>query len=150
MDREASRGKKVRVLFACAGNTCRSLMAEHIARKKFGSQLEASSAGFQPGVTGAQEAIETLRRLVNIDASDHEPRHIRDVDVDGFDYVVAMDSSIARQFKEQFPAYPADRFIKWNIDDPYGDDLAEYDRCAKKIFEKLRRLPFLNEQRQRS
>ena len=85
----------------------------------------------------------TLKSFLNIDASGHRPRDIREVDIDGFDIVVAMDSSIAKKFTALFPAYPVERLIKWKIDDPWGDNLAEYRRCAQAIFAALKNLPFL-------
>lgn len=133
-----------RILFACSGNTCRSLMAEYLARRKFGRAIEITSAGLAPGVSSADEAIAALRDL-NIDASQHSPRDIADLDVQSYDYVIAMDSSVAREFKRRFPSYPPRRVIKWSIDDPWGTDLAEYRACAEKIFKKLNYLPFFTQ-----
>jgi len=143
----ASLVKKHRVLFACTGNTCRSLMAEFIARKKFGVIIEVSSAGFCPQAPrDAENAIYTLKTLLNIDASGHVPRDIRVINVDSFDLVVAMDSSVAKQIRERFPTYPVQRVLKWRINDPWGDNLAEYQRCARAIFAELKNLPVLKGQ----
>lgn len=133
--------QKLKVLFACAGNTCRSVLAEYISRSKFGDILEPASAGFKPqSAADAENAINTLKSFLNIDASGHHPRDIRGVDVNGFDIVVAMDSSIAKQFTALFPAFPVERLIKWKIDDPWGDNLMEYERCAQAIFSALKTL----------
>jgi ArsR family transcriptional regulator, arsenate/arsenite/antimonite-responsive transcriptional repressor / arsenate reductase (thioredoxin) len=135
-------GEKPRVLFACTGNTCRSVIAEFIARKKLGHVFEVSSAGFQPQAPqDAENAIHTLKAVFDIDASGHEPRDIRSVNIESFDIVVAMDSRVARRIKEVFPAYPVERLMTWQIDDPYGDDLADYQRCAQAISVHLKKLP---------
>jgi protein-tyrosine-phosphatase len=50
-----------RVLFICYGNTCRSVLAEHIARKKFqGNPIQFESAGVHPHQSGsdAQSALD--------------------------------------------------------------------------------------------
>ena len=134
--------EKHRVLFACMGNTCRSVMAEFIARKKLGGVLEVSSAGFCPQAPqDAENAIHTLKVTFDIDASGHEPRDVRSINIESFDIVVAMDSRVARRIKEVFPAYPVERLVTWQIDDPYGDDLADYQRCAQAISVHLKKLP---------
>lgn len=136
--------ERPKVLFACEGNTCRSVLAEYISRSKFGHVLESASAGFKPQRAGdAENAIYTLKSFLNIDASSHQPRDIREVDVNAFDIVVAMDSFIAKKFMALFPAYPAERLIKWKIQDPWGDNLEEYRRCAQAIFTALKKLPVL-------
>lgn len=132
--------KKYRVLFACTGNTCRSVMAEFIARRKFGELIEACSAGFHPqSAHDAENAIYILK-LRGIDASSHRPRDIHDLDIDSFDLVVVVDNCIARQFHKAFPSYPREQVVKWKISDPWGDNLAEYERCAKAISAQLRTL----------
>jgi protein-tyrosine-phosphatase len=74
------------ILFVCHGNTCRSVMAEALTRRKFGDAVEVSSAGIsaQPAIDAAT-AIEALRTYFDIDASGHIPRSIANVDVSSFD-----------------------------------------------------------------
>lgn len=133
--------KKTRVLFVCAGNTCRSVLAEYIARQKFGVILEVVSAGLRPGTDeDAKSAVYTLKTLLNIDASTHRPRDVRDFDVSAFDLVIPMDNHIARELQRLFPALSLERLVRWRIEDPYGDDLAEYRRCANKIYGELKKL----------
>ena len=43
-----SRSHRVRVLFVCVGNACRSPMAEAIARYDAADVMEPSSAGLSP------------------------------------------------------------------------------------------------------
>ena len=128
----------VRVLFVCTGNTCRSFMAERIANLRFGEAFAASSAGFQPQPPAdAENAMWTLKKLFDIEASDHVPRDVRMVDVTTFDLAVAMDKQVASRFSEAFPNFPTDRLIAWRISDPYGDDLTEYARCSRSILREL-------------
>lgn len=132
---------KTRVLFACVGNTCRSVMAEFIARERFGRFFEPSSAGIRPQQPAdAGNAVYTLKMVLNIEASGHVPRDIRQVDVMSFDLVVAMDKAVADKFVGEFRTFPAERLVRWNIDDPYGDDLRRYEHCAQAIFGELKAL----------
>ena len=137
--------QKARILFVCAGNTCRSVLAEYITRRKFGQIAEATSAGLQPGtIHDTANAVYTLNRLLNIDASTHTPRDVRELDVAAFDLLVAMDNHIAIQLQELFPALPPNRLVRWRINDPYGDDLVEYEHCAQAVDRELKKLPLLN------
>jgi len=142
----ADSNDKKQVLFICTGNTCRSVMAEFIARKYFGKIVTVCSAGFRPQVAeDAENAIYTLKKLLGIDASRHRPRDIHEIDVHSFDLVVTMDGQVAKQFKEKFKNYPLERLAIWKIKDPWGDDLTEYEQCARKIYAELKRLPILKE-----
>jgi len=132
---------KTRVLFVCAGNTYRSVMAEFIARGRFGSVIEPASAGFRPQqAADAKNASYTLQSLLKIDASGHEPQDIRQLDVSSFDLVVAMDEWVADNFMRDFPTYPPEHLIRWKIDDPYGDDLEQYRTYAQAVFKELKGL----------
>ena len=132
---------KKRILFVCAGNTCRSPMAEFLARRNFSNILETSSVGFQPGNRAdVENAIYTLRKLFDIDASGHTPRRITEKDVAGADFIVTMDGWVARQFKQEFPAYATENLVEWKIPDFDGDDLQEYERCVSRIYKAIKGL----------
>jgi protein-tyrosine-phosphatase len=129
--------QRIRILFVCTGNTCRSVFAEYIARHRFGDVIEAASVGVRPQTAvDAASAIETLKEL-GIDASGHQPRGLDEVDPEAFDRVVTLEPYVARKFKAKFPCFPEDRLTKWNINDPW-DDPAAYKGCAEKIYAQLR------------
>ncbi len=128
------------VLFACTGNTCRSVMAEHLARKLLQDRLNVASAGFHPqDPKDTANAAHTLLKY-GIDASGHIPKDIRTVDIDQFDIVVAMDPGIAESVRRTFPSFPAERLLVWKIDDPWGDNqgnLVRYQKAAEAILQAL-------------
>ncbi len=127
------------LLFVCTGNTCRSVMAEALARRRFGDSIRVSSAGLRPQqAADAKNAIDTLKFEFGLDASGHVPRDVRDLDLDVFDYVIAMDKAIAKQVK----TLTQSDIIVWQIDDPWGDDLYEYKQCALRIMQQVSRLSF--------
>jgi arsenate reductase len=53
--------QKISVLFLCAGNSARSILAEAIANEQFGDRLEAFSAGSEPKGEVHPLALETLK-----------------------------------------------------------------------------------------
>lgn len=120
-------------------------MAEALAHRRFGNDVRVASAGLRPQrPEDAANAIETLRAEFNLDASEHIPRNVRDLDLSTFDYVVAFDKSIAKQLKN----VPQTKLIVWHVDDPYGDDLGEYRRCALVINQKVSTLPLTGKGKQ--
>ena len=51
-----------KILFVCTGNTCRSVIAEHLTRRRFGESVDVQSAGIRPQQPeDAANAIETLK-----------------------------------------------------------------------------------------
>lgn len=122
------------LLFVCAGNTCRSVMAENLAKRRFGDTLVVSSAGLRPQkAEDAQEAIDTLKFDFGLDAAGHVPRDVRDVDLQAFDAVVAMDKHIAKELR----SITQRDIIVWDIDDPWEAGPYQYRRCALQIGQKL-------------
>ncbi len=136
MDEADPTGVRVSILFVCAGNTCRSVMAEALTRRRFGGSARAESAGLRPQPAGdARAAIDTLRSLFGLDASGHVPRAVESVDLDAFDLVVAMDRGVA----DSLPAVGDGKLIVWDIDDPW-DEPSRYAACARAIDEAVSRL----------
>lgn len=51
------------VLFVCYGNSCRSIMAEAIARHKLGGRIEVFSAGISPLGKVSDDSLRALQEL---------------------------------------------------------------------------------------
>jgi protein-tyrosine-phosphatase len=81
-----------RILFVCTGNTCRSVIAEYLARHRLDSNsVSCESAGIRLVASeDARNAIQTLDFNFKIDASRHVPREIGTVDLSRFDVIVAI------------------------------------------------------------
>ena len=78
-----SNNERLKLLFLCTGNSCRSQMAEGWAKHLFGDKLEVSSAGSEPATVDPR-AIEVMAD-VGIDLSTHCSKPVtefRDVGVD--------------------------------------------------------------------
>ncbi len=135
-----SRPVKLRptsLLFVCVGNTCRSVLAEHIAKRLFGPTTRIESAGILPQMArDAADAIHALKEF-NIDASGHQPRHVREVDPASFELVVALDSSVL----PHLGSVDTRSIRLWKIPDPWmGAGPEDYRRCAHQIMRELKSL----------
>ena len=104
---------RIRVLFLCTGNSCRSQMAEAFARRLSGGRVEAFSAGTDP--KGVHPL--TLRALadVGIDASGQTSKHHRTFSKERFDYVI----TVCDRAQESCPVWPdVKERIHWSFEDP--------------------------------
>jgi len=138
MQKKIPKKKVKNLLFVCFGNTCRSPMAEGLAKKMLGKRVQVESAGICSSFNSAAEnAIEVMKTLFDIDISIHQPRHIEDVKLDKFDFVIALDITVHNILKENYE-FPPEKLILWKIDDPYLKDIKAHKECANKICEQIR------------
>jgi protein-tyrosine-phosphatase len=109
----AKRQQPVRVLFLCTHNSARSQMAEGLLRHLGGADVEAFSAGTEPGSV-RPEAIAVMKAR-GIDISKHYSKSVKDFAGQSFDYVV----TVCDQAKESCPIFPGHpEQIHWSFDDP--------------------------------
>lgn len=91
--------KKLRVLFLCTGNSCRSQMAEGWTRHLHGSRIDAYSAGVEPQELNVR-AVKVMAE-VGVDISKQRAKHIRDLGRINFDYVI----TVCDQARERCPIF---------------------------------------------
>jgi protein-tyrosine-phosphatase len=129
-----------RALFVCTGNTCRSVIAEHLARRCYPKVL-CESAGLRLVASETPEnTVEILRSNFGIDASGHKPRELQSVDLSLFDLVVAIDAPGSGRVYEAIKGLgvAAPILVRGKVEDPYGDDPDGYVSCAAAIQRLLR------------
>ena len=105
---------KIKVLFLCTGNACRSQMAEGWARHLKSETIEAYSAGICP-IGVSWRAIETMSEA-GVDISGQKSRHFSEFSDFNFDYVVTLCDNAA----ERCPVFGGTvKVIHRPFEDPY-------------------------------
>lgn len=123
--------------FVCVGNTCRSVLAEFLARKFLPADFHFESAGIKAQEPkDAENVIFILHHGFGIDASAHQPRDVQTIDLTGLDTMIAIGDDVASVVKSL--DCQTLHFAAWSIPAPWGGDLAEYETAAFVIRRKLR------------
>ena len=104
---------KLKILFLCTGNSCRSQMAEGWAQALKGDVIEPYSAGIDPHGMNAH-AIKVMTEA-GVDISTHSSKHVDDVMYVPFDYVI----TVFGHADETCPVFPGNtKVIHVGFDDP--------------------------------
>ena len=93
---------KLKILFLCSGNSCRSQMAGGWARHLHGDRLEPYSAGTAPGQVDPR-AVGVMRDA-GVDISGHRSKHLDEVLQVGFNWVV----TVCDHASESCPLFPGE------------------------------------------
>ncbi len=137
---------KWRILFVCTGNVCRSPMAAALfaatARQRGDADLyQVSSAGTwalddEPASAFAQQVVQKR----GLDLSQHRGRTITRELVASADLILVMTRSHQASIGAEFPAARSKMHLlselsgqQYDIVDPYGRALAEYEACAAEL-----------------
>jgi len=86
---EATQRRRLRVLFVCYANACRSRMAEGFANAYAPNLVEASSAGLEPAKHVSRRTLAVMGEK-NILLDGHAPRPLGDFDLNSFDLIVNL------------------------------------------------------------
>jgi len=140
-----SAGRKLKILFLCTGNSCRSQMAEGWARAIHGESFETYSAGIKQH--GLNPLAVRVMHEAGIDISQHTSKTVDDVAHVPFDVVVTVCSD-ADQTCPQFQGAP--QVVHVGFDDPprfatsaqtEEEQLQPYRRVRDEIRDFIRTLP---------
>jgi arsenate reductase len=105
--------KKLKVLFLCTGNSCRSQMAEGWARKLKGDVIDVYSAGIE--THGLNPNAVKVMREAGVDISGHRSKRVEEVRDIAFDYVV----TVCDHAHETCPLFPGKvQVVHVGFDDP--------------------------------
>ena len=119
-------GKKLRVLFLCTGNACRSQMAEGWTRHLKGDVIEPYSAGVMP--SGVYPMTTEVMAEAGVDIGAQFSKHVKSVMDVPFDVVVTVCGNAA----ENCPRFPGNaRVIHVPFDDPPRLALKERTKKGK-------------------
>lgn len=104
---------KLKVLFLCTGNSCRSQMAEGWARHLKGDAIDAYSAGIE--THGLNPHAVQVMAEAGVDISSHRSKHLDEVKHIPFDYVV----TVCDHAHESCPLFPGrTKVVHVGFDDP--------------------------------
>ncbi len=132
-----------RILFVCTGNICRSpmakgLMAAELRRDGLDDQVTVESVGVYAleGKPASANAVTTLTQR-EIDISAHVARTLDVADLKTADIVLVMEEAHRRSIFYTAPQFLGKVFLlsemsgrHGDVEDPYGQALSEYERCA--------------------
>ncbi len=118
----------MRLLFVCVGNSCRSQMAEGLARSM---GFTADSAGTHPADTIASNAVVVLEAR-GISTEGMVPKSVDDFSADDYDMVISMGCGV------HCPLMRIDQ--DWELEDPVGHALSVYQSTADTIEQRLKAL----------
>jgi arsenate reductase len=105
--------KKLKVLFLCTGNSCRSQMAEGWARALKNDVIEAYSAGIE--THGLNPNAVKVMDEAGVDISHHKSENVADLLHIPFDYVI----TVCGHANEHCPLFPGKaKVIHVGFDDP--------------------------------
>jgi arsenate reductase len=107
------RTDKLKVLFLCTGNSCRSQMAEGWAKKLKGDVIEPYSAGIE--THGLNPNAVKVMAEAGVDISSHRSKHLDEVKDIDFDFVI----TVCDNAREHCPIFPGKtRLLHTGFDDP--------------------------------
>ena len=128
--------KPTKVLFVCVGNSCRSQMAEALARHWASDVIEASSAGIAALGEIAPATLAVLaERGVRADGQYSKP--LTPDDCEAADLIVNM---TGRPAGTVIPNPAAKKLVDWDVTDPYGASLELYRRICDEIDDRVAQL----------
>ena len=105
--------QKLKVLFLCTGNSCRSQMAEGWTRHLKGDVMEPYSAGIEP--RGLDPRAVKVMAEADVSISGHRSKRVDELRDIQFDYVV----TVCDQAHESCPLFPGrTNVIHVGFDDP--------------------------------
>lgn len=120
--RELAGRDKIRILYVCLGNICRSpaaqgVMETLVASEGEQSRFEIDSAGLYGGHAGdlpdKRMRVHAIRRGYDLT---HRSRKVRESDFGSFDLIVAMDESNYDRLREMAPTVEDERKVVRMID----------------------------------
>jgi arsenate reductase len=125
--------EKMKILFLCTGNSCRSQMAEGFCRHLKRELIEVRSAGIE--THGLNPLAVQVMKEVGIDISHHKSKTVEELDDMEFDYVI----TVCDYASESCPVFPAKtRVIHQGFEDP--PQLAKQAKTKEEVLDSYRRV----------
>ena len=134
--------KKLKILFLCTGNSCRSQMAEGWTRALKGNVIEVYSAGIE--THGLNRTAVEVMAEVGVDISTHVSKHVDTLRHIAFDAVI----TVCDNARETCPFFPgAKKMLHVGFTDPpalaktlatQGAGEEEQRNCYRRVRDEIR------------
>ena len=125
--------QKIKVLFLCTGNSCRSQMAEGWTRHLKGDVIDVYSAGIE--THGLNLHAVKVMAEAGVDISGHRSKHVSEVSQIPFDFVI----TVCGHAQENCPMFPGRAVVlHQGFDDP--PKLAATAKTEEEALEHYRRV----------
>jgi protein-tyrosine-phosphatase len=140
------------ILFVCAGNLCRSPMAEGTLKTMLRTdshdtlcRVRSAGTWTQDGLGASPLAVEAMEEM-GIDITDHRTHHLTAQDMAAASLVIVMARSHSEALRAEFPKARHKIVLlselageMHDVSDPYSSDSLElYRQCASEIDRLLR------------
>lgn len=130
------------VLFLCHANSCRSQMAEGLARSLLPPEVAVRSAGSEPTKVNPK-AIESMHEI-GLDISRQRSKSVKEIPIDRVDWVITL----CAEGDEACPNFPGEvHRLHWPLADPaaaiggHAELMAAFRAVRDELAERIRQLP---------
>lgn len=137
-----------KIVFVCTGNTCRSPMAEGIAKKisagcDYAPEIISRATKIDPDEVVANPNAVLIMAARGIDIRGHQSKMMAAEDAKDASLILTMTAGHKENVLKLFPAAAPYTFTlieyvtgqQGNISDPWGMDLVEYEKTAAQLEE---------------
>jgi Protein-tyrosine-phosphatase len=122
--------EQIKVAFVCVHNSCRSQIAEAIAKLYAAEIIEAYSAGTEKMPQINQDAVRIMKQLYNIDMEKEQFSKLV-LDIPQPDIVITMGCNV------NCPYLPSKYREDWGLEDPTEKSDEEFIKTVKRIEDKV-------------